>query len=296
LCLYLVQKYEKNAVANDKCVFATCTEFNLLIYTNANSDKDIIICDSLYSCDFCLFNTITNCNGNILDLYSSNCDYIKIENCIEFTKTNVFHPPFMFEISVDNVFVEDLCDIFYDYSNADYDEINTLLSNVNWNTIDSCRDINEAVSLFYYYLRFVCGLFLPVKRKCKSTFPPWFDPDVRRLIRRKSTLHRRYKISHNANDYVVFAAVRTQCKEALKKSYKEYIKRNENFITSDPENFWKYINEHTKCNEIPNLMIYHNNLYVVMTILLIPLPNIFLLFIMMPSPHSLLLLVTILSV
>jgi hypothetical protein len=23
----LVQKYEKNAVANDKCVFATCTEF-----------------------------------------------------------------------------------------------------------------------------------------------------------------------------------------------------------------------------------------------------------------------------
>jgi hypothetical protein len=28
LCLHLVQKYEKNAVANDKCVFATCTEFN----------------------------------------------------------------------------------------------------------------------------------------------------------------------------------------------------------------------------------------------------------------------------
>jgi hypothetical protein len=27
LYLYLVQKYEKNAVANDKCVFATCTEF-----------------------------------------------------------------------------------------------------------------------------------------------------------------------------------------------------------------------------------------------------------------------------
>jgi hypothetical protein len=27
LCLYLVQKYEKNAVANDKCVFSTCTKF-----------------------------------------------------------------------------------------------------------------------------------------------------------------------------------------------------------------------------------------------------------------------------
>jgi hypothetical protein len=211
-----------------------------LIYTNANSDKDIIICDSLYSCDFCQFNTITNCNGNILDLCFSNCDYLKIENCNEFTKTDVFHPPFMFEISVDNVFVEDLCDIFYDYSNADYDEINTLLSNVNWNTIDSCRDINEAVSLFYNYLH-------------------WFDHEVRRLIRRKSTLHRRYKISRNANDYAVFAAVRTQCKEALKKSYKEYIKRTENLITSDLKKIWKRINEHTKCNEIPNLMIYHNN-------------------------------------
>jgi hypothetical protein len=148
---------------------------------------------------------------------------------------------------------------FYDYSNADYDEINILLSNVNWNTIDSCRDINEAVSLFYNYLHFVCGLFVPVKRKCKSIFPPWFDHEVRRLIRRKSTLHRRYKISHNANDYAVFAAVRTQCKEALKKSYKEYIKRTENFITSDPKKIWEYINEHTKCNEIPNIMIYHNN-------------------------------------
>jgi hypothetical protein len=31
LCLYLVQKYEKNAVANDKCVFATCTEFSCFI-------------------------------------------------------------------------------------------------------------------------------------------------------------------------------------------------------------------------------------------------------------------------
>jgi hypothetical protein len=235
------------------------SDTNFLIYTNANSDKDIIICDSLYSCDFCQFNTITNCNGNILDLCFSNYDYIKIENCNEFSKTDVFHPPFMFEISVDNVFVEDLCDIFYDYSNADYDEINILLSNVNWNTFDSCSDINEAVSLFYNYLHFVCGLFVPVKRKCKSSFPPWFDHEVRRLIRRKSTLHRRYKISHNANDYAAFATVRTQCKEALKKSYKDYIKRTENFITSDPKKFWKYINEHTKCNEIPNLMIYHNN-------------------------------------
>jgi hypothetical protein len=33
LWLYLVQKYEKNAVANDKCVFATCTEFTYIIYT-----------------------------------------------------------------------------------------------------------------------------------------------------------------------------------------------------------------------------------------------------------------------
>jgi hypothetical protein len=32
LCLYLVQKYEKNAIANDKCVFATCTEFMFQIY------------------------------------------------------------------------------------------------------------------------------------------------------------------------------------------------------------------------------------------------------------------------
>jgi hypothetical protein len=27
LCLYLVQEYEKNTGANDKCVFATCAEF-----------------------------------------------------------------------------------------------------------------------------------------------------------------------------------------------------------------------------------------------------------------------------
>jgi hypothetical protein len=31
LCLYLVQKYEKNAVANDKCVFANSTEFNYVL-------------------------------------------------------------------------------------------------------------------------------------------------------------------------------------------------------------------------------------------------------------------------
>jgi hypothetical protein len=31
MCLSLVQKYEKNAVANDKCVFATCTEF-IIVY------------------------------------------------------------------------------------------------------------------------------------------------------------------------------------------------------------------------------------------------------------------------
>jgi hypothetical protein len=29
LCFYLVQKYEKNAVTNDKCVFATCAEFTV---------------------------------------------------------------------------------------------------------------------------------------------------------------------------------------------------------------------------------------------------------------------------
>jgi hypothetical protein len=36
LCLYLVQKYEKNAIANDKCVFATCTEFMFQIYLEKN--------------------------------------------------------------------------------------------------------------------------------------------------------------------------------------------------------------------------------------------------------------------
>jgi hypothetical protein len=29
--LYLVQKYEKNAVANDKCIFATYTEFTKFV-------------------------------------------------------------------------------------------------------------------------------------------------------------------------------------------------------------------------------------------------------------------------
>jgi hypothetical protein len=38
LCFYLVQKYEKNAVANDKCVFATCTEFSILQTLHINLD------------------------------------------------------------------------------------------------------------------------------------------------------------------------------------------------------------------------------------------------------------------
>jgi hypothetical protein len=37
LCLYLVQKYEKNAVANDKCVFATSTEFRYKLLQNQKS-------------------------------------------------------------------------------------------------------------------------------------------------------------------------------------------------------------------------------------------------------------------
>jgi hypothetical protein len=85
---FILGDYNLPNVIND-------SDTNFLIYTNANSDKDIIICDSLYSCDFCQFNTITNCNGNILDLCFSNYDYIKIENCNEFSKTDVFHPPFV---------------------------------------------------------------------------------------------------------------------------------------------------------------------------------------------------------
>jgi hypothetical protein len=81
----------------------------------------------------------------------------------------------------------------YDFNHVDYIGINTFLSNVNWLDFLNCSSVAEATNNFYFYLYSARDLFVPLKCKCSTTYPKWFNSDVIGLLKAKKSAHRLYR-------------------------------------------------------------------------------------------------------
>ena len=134
-----------------------------------------------------------------------------------------------------------LTNTFFNFFKADYEGLVEHLGRVNWDILE-IPSIDEATKKFYNVIYDALEIYVPRRRARSSTFPPWFDNCLISLTF-KQIAHINYKnCQTDVNKMRAFMLLRAECKRASRICYFNYINRTENSISSDPKNFWKFVN------------------------------------------------------
>ena len=92
---------------------------------------------------------------------------------------------------------------------------------------------------------------MPVRSVSRSTYPKWFSPRLRYLIRAKKRAHKAYKQSGAYSDYLTFSSLRAQCKVNMDRDHRVYIDGVESSVLEDVSSFWMFVNTKRGCQGIP---------------------------------------------
>ncbi len=122
------------------------------------------------------------------------------------------------------------------------------LNEINWDEILSGANVQEQYKIFIKEYRYVCSKLVKeirVKEDRKER-PPWLSKELRRLIRRKANLWRRYTTSGkmgSLEDYKKYG------KKGVKKAAKAYELVIISKAKNDPKLLYAYINNRQQTKE-----------------------------------------------
>ena len=204
----------------------------------------------------------THVKGNILDLLLANNPQMvnEISVCSDFLVCKSDHFPILFKIKSKTRMKKAVKRKIYNFKRADWDSINSELSNINWDhLLLSNDDIEFAWSRFKTKLIDITDKHIPrIKISCGPQ-PPWFDSETHNLCREKERLRSRYKQTKSAEHYAKYSDYRHKFKHLVQQKMKDNFMDDEdsNLIT---KKFWSYVKSNSNSHRIPEL-VHHNNIY-----------------------------------
>ncbi|KAI5727805.1 hypothetical protein M8J77_007187 [Diaphorina citri] len=219
----------------------------------------VSVCESFNSISLSQVNSLSNSHGKFLDLlFSSEC--IATERCLDpILADNFHHNSFSFNIPVPNQ-LEQLAQnmLIFDFAKCDISKLKEFFESVDWSFLSSCDDIERATLRFYELLTAGIEISTPLKRVHYSSFPVWFSRELRSLVLKKKEAHRVYKQTRLESDYVRFSSLRSRCCFLNRKFYKEYMKKSDRSLKTNPRFFWKFVNMTRKTDGLPKNMFLGN--------------------------------------
>ncbi|XP_046662572.1 uncharacterized protein LOC124355465 [Homalodisca vitripennis] len=94
----------------------------------------------------------------------------------------------------------------------------------------------------------------PPKYMGIKRFPVWFSPDLKQMIIKKKTLHRRFKQSLDDRTYLQFCGARATCKRLARECYSTYIRTVDSSIQGNIRAFWNHIKSSKRVPSLPSKM------------------------------------------
>ena len=94
-------------------------------------------------------------------------------------------------------------------------------------------------------------LYIPLV-KCSSTSkdkPPWFTFEVKKSVKKKYKLFKRFLESEDNADYLVYVRFRNEVSKMIRKSKMSHERKIAHDCKRNPKAFWKYVNSFRKCKE-----------------------------------------------
>ena len=200
---------------------------------------------------------IRNVSDRILDLIFINTQ-CSISRCVSpLVAEDPLHPAL--DINFSLPVADALCrnnpsNTRFDFRKADIPHLYASIAATDWESLLDCADINSMCDMFYSLLMASIRIHIP-QTKIRATFgPPWFTPELTRLIKTKEKARRKYLRLQSDETYSVFRNLRSQVKSLSTIAYRNFISHAENHISKDPKYFWKFVNSKRGSSRIPGEM------------------------------------------
>lgn len=242
-----------------------CGDFNCPMFNSANNSNDrkyLLLKNFMNTLGLSQFNNAVNSSNRLLDLVFSNlsCPVFVTRSDISLVSEDIYHPTLNIQLELDIPRLPDPINfpsnsnLRYNFRKANFPALYGELSYVDWSFIESCTNVNLAISFFYTTMFSIIDKHVPkyTTRSCK--FPVWYTPQVVQLLKLKEFYHKKWKTTQLQIYKDEFSRVRTLAKVEANKAYDLYRTRIEHTISSDPKAFWKFISQKAGRSRIPGCM------------------------------------------
>ena len=203
------------------------------------------------------FNHINNSLNHILDLVLSNIDNVSVieadESILPLDKQ--YHPALDITVSIPSSSILHEQQSFYkNFKSCDYDNVNILLTKINWDELFLGLNLTESIDKFYFTLNNIIDQHVPIAYTKTTKFPHWYSTHLKQTILNKKAEHKKYKQSGSLAHYTNFKHLRTLSLKLTRKDWRNYITKTELSIPNNINNFWTYTNKFKKNTSIPPTM------------------------------------------
>ena len=120
--------------------------------------------------------------------------------------------------------------------------------------LDEFNDVNLICDKFYSLVYESLDMFVPKTVKRRRNYPPWYNSDIIKLIKKKFSVWKKYKRNKNARDLEEFRRLRARVKTDIGNAYKNYCRDVENQIVNNPSNFWRFVNSKRNNRSLPEVL------------------------------------------
>lgn len=231
------------------------------------SSSENVFLNSLFSLGLSQVNFILNSNSRILDLiFVDDCDKILVSRTDPIVHLeDSYHPTLKFLLNfsiADNNFNNNelLPVLVFDFKNTDVTKLNSLLSNVNWESL-FCQNISATAEgldnmtfLFNQTLLNCFELTVPKRIKSNISGPIWFTNNIRKLRNTKTKYYKKYIESKKQIDFANYTSARYVYQIASKNAYLSYLAKVQLHLKLNAKSFWSFVNTKRKSSEFPSFM------------------------------------------
>nr|XP_022900843.1 uncharacterized protein LOC111413931 [Onthophagus taurus] len=221
-------------------------------------------------CDFLdlrQLNHVLNCDNRLLDLVLTNTDHqfdLVHDDC-PFVYEDQYHPAL--DITMNLLTANDGLPNFpslggrYNFRRANFPGMYDKLLYTDWSFLNVEVNADDALRAFYKKLYEILDLFVPKRLSRGSSYPIWYTPEIKRLLKLKEYYRRKWRRSNSAFYSAEYKRLRCLTKQKISDAYTSFTISAEQSLSSDPRNFWNYIRQKTTTSRLPGKMMRDKSTY-----------------------------------
>ena len=206
-------------------------------------------------------NGIRNSSDRLLDLVvtNANCSVSRSESSL--VSEDPLHPTLSINIPLS--IKTQRCatnpnNVRYNYKKADLNKLYAAIGAIDWSGLVECGDINKLCDAFYGPIMTAVNETVPTTKSKKNITPPWYTPELMKLIKNKVRARRRYLKHKSLETRREYSSLRSKLKWLLALTYREFITGAERRIKTDPKLFWSFVNSKRQTSRIPGEMVFND--------------------------------------